>query len=1047
MLKCGCVAMANSGPADKPIGHMGQFAPKAAKVWAIPPGADFLGSLAKTLALEFGLAQNPAALADALIYVPNRRSARALALALHRHAGGHTILPPDIRALGDLEMDEPPSGAEEALTDLGPALSPAKRLGTLAMLVMRFYAKREVALPPSSAIAAARELGRLLDSAALTGDVDWAMLPSLVEDTDLAAHWKDSVEFLAIIAQAWPHWLAENGATEPFERRLQVAKAVAAAVRAQPPKGPFIIAGSTGATPASRELMLAATALPGGLVILPGLDSDAPENMWAEITAQPENGVPGEPDHPQFSLAGTLRTLGLTARDVPNWPGIETDTHAIARRRLVHESLAPASQTADWLLRLEAMAAPDTKAAFAQKALCGLTVLEAADEAEEALLAALTMREALETHGQTAALITPDSGLARQVSAILKQWNITVPPSGGVPLGRTQAGALVLLVLQWALDTGDPVALTSLLKHPLVDAAPEAIAIVETAYLRGPRRWTDLSNLIDSLPARTEEANKSRHTRLPEAAATTAAALLAPLQKLAETAAILADPDLPVTGAHAAETLIRLINSLVGDETKAWSGRDGEAASRTLEAASEVTAALSPLSVRAFADILESLAASVTVPETAMAHPRLNIWGPLEARLQTADRIILAGLNESVWPDRPPADAFLPRQFRARLGLPAPEARLGLAAHDFAQMACAPNVVMLYSARRDDAPAVASRWILRLKTLSEGALGKTGAIAALSPAPEHDARLWASALTRDLQTAPPMMAEPRPNPPVAARPKGLSVTRIDTLQRDPYSIYAGDILRLKKLDALNAPLDARPRGTAIHKALEEFDIAPEAEQTGPALHARFLAELRAAGEPEHLILANRAPYAKAASDYIDWWQIRQNDLRKAWPEIKGTITFSIEGDPFTLSGTADRIEQHTDGTCSIIDYKTGDGKSRKQIDAGLEQQLPFLALIAREGDMQDAARNAIAKAPAREFGYVSVRFSFEAKPITKGADDARELTDAAKEILIKLIAAYRAPDAIYLSVPRIAVKSKYNGDYDLLARRGEWAGARDDGGE
>lgn len=1013
----------------------GLFAPGAAHVWTVPAGTDFLGALARTLAEETDLASNPAALADGLIYVPNRRSARALALALHKEAGGKTILPPDIRALGDLEVDEPPSGAEEALTDLGPALAPARRLGTLAMLVTQFYTKRGIPLPPISAIAAARELGRLLDSAALSGDVDWSALPDLVQDTDLAGHWVDSVEFLRIVTEVWPLWLKENGATEPFARRLVVSHAIAASLRAKAPKGPFIIAGSTGATPASRALMQAAMQLPQGLVVLPGLDRDAPPAMWTEITERSEDKFPGEPDHPQFSLAGTLHALNLTASEVPVWPGIATDERKDARRRLIHESLAPASQTADWLERLKDMAGEGNEASFAKQALSGLTVLEAADEAEEALLAALALRQTLETPGQTAALITPDAGLARQVSAVLKRWNVNVPPSGGIPLGRTQSGALALLALDWARDTGHPVALAALLKHPLVKVDPAHISLLETSYLRGTRRWGDLQNLLASLPARTKAANTSHHTELPSEAEPAATALLTPLAPIASTAGLFADDTRNISGAAATEALVRIINALVGDETSAWSGRAGEAISKCVEAVREVTSQLQDLTPSAFADIFESLAAAVTVAEPTISHPRLSIWGPLEARLQQADRIVLAGLNEDIWPDRPPADAFLPRRFRAPLGLAAPEARLGLAAHDFAQLATAPDVLMLYAARREDAPAVASRWILRLRTLAEGALGQAGARKALNPPDSQDLRAWAAALTGDNATSDPKQTEPRPSPPVHARPKHLSVTRINMLQRDPYTIYASDILSLKKLDPLDAPLDARPRGTAIHAALEDFDTAPPARQTAQALHEAFLQKLREVGEPEHLIAATRATLARTAEAYLDWWSTRKPDIVQAWPEVRGTYKLTIAGEPFTLSGIADRIEQHRDGTYTIIDFKTGKGKTRKQLESGFEQQLPLLSVISTHGNMKG-----ILQAPVGDFGYVSVRASFEAPKLTKGPDDARELADTSLDILTRLIEAYRQPEAVYLSIPRVAVKSEYDGDYDRLARRAEWAG-------
>lgn len=1016
------------------------FAADGSRVRTIPAGVNFLTTLAETLADQTGLKDDPAALADGLIYVPNRRSARALALALHTASGGKPILPPDIRALGDLEVDEPPSGAEEALTELGPPLPGAKRLGALASLVMKFYETRGIDLPATAAIAAARELGRLLDTAALSDDVKWETLPDLVQDSDLASHWVESVRFLEIVTDAWPLWLQDQGATEPFERRLVVANAIAKAVLSEPPKGPFIIAGSTGATPASRALMKAAMQVEGGLVVLPGLDTQAPEDMWAEITDRPDDKIEGEPDHPQFSIAGTLRDLGLQAKDVPVWPGSETSNIQLARRRLIHESLAPVSQTADWLDRLKEMAGAESEAAFAEKALTGLSLIEAEDEAQEAMIAALALRETLETPGQTAALVTPDAGLARQVSAILQRWHIDLPPSAGVPLGRTLPGSLALLALAWAQDTGAPVALVALLKHPLVQVDISDVSLLETAYLRGPRRWGNLDDLLTSLPRRTKDANASRHTALPENAEAVATRLLSRLQTIVAPAAVLAEQTAHISGQQAVEALIALINSLTGSETIAWSGQAGEATSRWLESVSEVTADLRTLTPAMLAEIFESLAANVTVQTSAGGHPRLNIWGPLEARLQAADKIILAGLNEDVWPDRPAADAFLPRRFRTPLGLPAPETRLGLAAHDFAQLACAPNVLMLYSARREDAPAVASRWLLRLQTLANGALGRDAAKQALAPPVDTPFKDWAAAMTDDVADAKPLCAKPYPCPPVEARPDALSVTRIDTLQRDPYTIYASDILKLKKLDPLDAPLDARPRGTAIHAALEDFDTPETQPKTAEHLHSIFLEKLSAAGEPDHLIAAMRAPLRDAAKAYVAWWQARRDSITQSWSEVRGELILDIAGKPFKLTGIADRVEQHTDGTYTIIDFKTGDGKTRKQVLSGFEQQLPLLGAMATQGAIKDAP-----KGPIGGFGYVSVRFRFKEDMISKGAEDALELADASIDTVTRLIAEYRKADAVYLSIPRVTVASKYAGDYDRLARRPEWAGDTSDG--
>lgn len=1005
----------------------GLFAPDSPRLWTIPPGVDFLAALAGTLVDASGLKSDPAALADALIYVPNRRSARALALALHRAAGTPTILPPDIRALGDLETEEPPSGAEEALAGLGPALSPARRLGALARLVMAFYAAREEALPVLSAIAAARELARLLDQAALSGAVDWGNLRDLVTRSDLAAHWQASAEFLAIVTEHWPAWLAEEGASEPYERRLKVAEAIAVSLQVKPPAGPVIIAGSTGATPASRVLMKAALRLPGGLVVLPGLDRDADPAAWADIA--------GEADHPQFALAGTLAELGVSAPDVPAWPGADEGGRLQSRRKLIHESLAPANRTADWLARLGTLAGSLSPPDFAARALEGLSLIEAEDEAHEALLAALLLRETLEQDGLTAALVTSDAGLARQVSAALKRWGVDVPPSGGIPLGRSEAGALLLLAADWACDTGDPARLAALLRHDLVQADADAVAALDRHYLRGPRLWDGLAGFANRFDDLTSAKNASRHDAVPADASASVRALLFDLTRRTQAFVDGFASDQPgLTGSEAAERLIGLIAALTGSRETGWAGPDGEAAARCLEAAAVTSAALPPMTGADFAEMLTALAATSLVPEPGSGHPRLSIWGPLEARLQQADRIVLAGLNENVWPDRPAADGFLPRRFRGPLGLAEPEARLGLAAHDFAQLACAPDVVMLWSARREDAPAVTSRWILRLKTLVQGALG-AGAEAALGPEPARDPRPWALALRADTMVFDARKAEPRPKPPVEARPKRLSVTRVDRLQRDPYAIYAESILKLNRLRPMDEAMDARLRGTALHAGIEAFDKLAGHDQTQDRLTALLLDGLVAAGHPAHLVAAERGSLKSAAAQLFEWWSARRGRVTASWPEADGKLEIMAEGSPFRLTGTADRVEQFYDGTLSVLDFKTGGMPTKKEIEAGFEQQLPLLALMARDGQLGQAPG-----LPVGVLGYVAVKMKFEDRTISSSAAETQTLVDRADEILTKLISAYRQPETPYLSVPRVQLKSKYAGDFDRLARRDEWAG-------
>jgi len=1001
------------------------FGPDRSKVYTIPPGANFLDELAEALAADTGLHDNPEALADALIYVPNRRSQHALGFALHKAGGRKASLLPDIRALGDLETDDPPPSAEAALADLPPVISPAKRIGGLTRLVMRYFEVNGTGMPPASCLAAARELARLLDQAALSGTIDWRKLETLVPEAQLAGHWKQSLEFLAIITEQWPAELDEATAMDPYARRYAAAEAMAAEWQSRPPETPVIIAGSTGATPASRLLMKAAMQLPKGLIILPGLDRGLTPNALKRVS--------DAPSHPQFTLARTLQDLGLQPQQVDSWPGRSAVAFS-ARRRLVHEALAPAPSTADWTERLTDLAEAAGSAAFVEEALRGLTIIESKDDTEESLLAALILRETLEHADKTAALVTPDAGLARHVSAMLKRWDVSVPPSAGLPLAQTQAGSLALLVANWLLDPSHPVALMAVLNHPGAPFERAAVEALDRTCLRGPRLWSDWADLkahVDALAS----GDRDRHRRGTDAEYAQAQALVSSLSKpLGDT------PDLtqPIAGQAWFELIAELM-SAVSTPPHPWSGEDGTALSRVLRDLADLSEPLGLQPPQVWNELLQSEAQMVSVA-AGQAHPRLAIWGPLEARLQSADRIILAGLNEGIWPAQPPADAFLPRAFRSKIGLADPEERIGLSAHDFAQLASAPNVTLLSSQRREDKPAVASRWVWRLKTLTRGALGDR-ADAALSPSPEHDPLAWLEAL----ETAPAAVAgftsEPRPTPPRSARPSRLSVTRIEQLVRDPYAIYGEYVLGLRKLDPLNLPADVRIRGTAIHKALERFEQG-DASDTVEGLLDLLEAELRQGGEPEADIIGLRERRCEVCAAYLEWRASQSVQLEgEPLTETNGAITLNVMDQSFELTGTADRIEKRTGGVAAILDFKSGKPPSEKQVRAGLSPQMPLQGLIARNGGYK-----ALGPAEIEALTYIRFGTAFDVREI--GAANARAKIEAAPiaEIiaeaeagLIRLLTVFADPSHPYLSAPR-PERVSYESDYTRLARRDEWTG-------
>jgi ATP-dependent helicase/nuclease subunit B len=433
------------------------------------------------------------------------------------------------------------------------------------------------------------------------------------------------------------------------------------------------------------------------------------------------------------------------------------------------------------------------------------------------------------------------------------------------------------------------------------------------------------------------------------------------------------------------------------------------------------------------------------------AHPRLQVLGPLEARLVSADRVVLSGLNEGVWPAGGRADPFLSRGMRLAAGLEAPERRFGLAAHDFAQLACGPEVIITRARKQDGAPTVASRWLWRLQTLARGALGEAGSEAAL--APDLDYLALARALD-DPGDDLSKICEPRPTPPLAARPRALSVTRVETWIRDPYTIYAQKILGLKKLDLLDGEPGPMERGNAYHAALEAWtESLPDTVGLPVGALERLIAlgrtALLEAGFPQDRLGLEAPRFARAAAFMVDWEAERRRDPDARFAivltEERGVLTVDGLAGPFVLTAKADRIDLRPDGALDIIDYKTGVTPGVAEVKAGFAPQLPLEAAMA--------ARGAFENCPSHEPGdMIYLRLSGgrtpgEEKHLVKapGTQEAVDLAEDALDNLKAFIAMFDDPAQAYLSQPRAKFVNRW-GDFDHLARRKEWASAPGEAG-
>lgn len=989
------------------------------RVFTIPPTLPFADTLAAGLLARAGGAAE--ALARMTVLLPTRRACRALREAFLRQSGGRPLLLPRLHPIGDVDEEELVLTAGEydagdAIAEIPPAISSLRRRLLLAELIHKFEERRGSDVTPDQAAWLAADLAGLLDEMQ-TERREAAGLAVLVPDR-FAEHWQHTLTFLGIVTEEWPKILAAEGALDPAAHRNRLLEAQAAAWRAKPPAAPVIAAGSTGSIPATADLIATIAGLPHGMIVLPGLDTMLDDAAWVDVEKAPS--------HPQHGLARLLARLGIARKDVAPWSSGDAAKDNIdvvfaeARLTLLSAALRPAEAAAR--RPGEGLSAETVARAFADH----VTYLECTNPREEAAAIALALREALDIPGKTAALVTPDRDLARRVAAAMRRWTIEIDDSAGVPLAATPPMTFLRLVLEAASESFAPVPLLAMLKHPLAAAgrAPGAfrsrVRALEKAALRGARPKAGLDGLRDVAAS---------HAVLIDGLA----------YRLQPLTAALAAERLPV------ETLLRAhveaAEALAADEggdgaARLWAGEAGEAAARFLD---ELVSALrnsAPIRPRDYPALLEALLAGAVVRPRYGTHPRLAILGPLEARLQRFDLMVLGSLNEGSWPVAIAADPWMSRPMRQDFGLPLAERRIGLSAHDFAQAAMAPRVLLTRALRQGGQPTRPSRWLLRIEAELDG----LGLFEKESP---YKLTSWRStdyqALARALDAAPPRPAErPAPCPPVSARPRKMSVTQVELWRRDPYAVYARHILGLKPLEPLDADPSAAELGSALHDALAAF-----IERIGGgAVPDDAIAQLVADGDAALKQLLERpgvwAFWRPRIARIARWFAGAETARRLAGTrplatEIEGALAFAAQAGPFTLHGRADRLDRHADGTLAIIDYKTGALPQNIEIELGFAPQLALEAVLAEAGAFDGHA----GKVSALEYWRLAGRDGGEIKSIDGRA--VRALIDAAREGFAALVESYDRPAKRYPASPRPARAARFN-DYIQLARTQEWIG-------
>ncbi|MFM9937802.1 MAG: double-strand break repair protein AddB, partial [Novosphingobium sp.] len=573
---------------------------------------------------QFGLAR-------LTLLLPSRRTVRTVTEAFVRASGAEGLegqrglLLPRLVVVGDLDLDEtlgplldPLGGGAQVL----PSAEPVARLLNLADILRADPETRTASA--AGLLRQARALAQYMDRLS----VEEVPLERLLDEAfiglvkELSEHWQRSTgQFARVLAQ-WRFRCAESGEIDAPERRNTLLSHVAARWRAQPPAHPVVAAGVTSAAPAVARLLRTVADLPQGAVILPDLDLSLGDEVWDALgvagnTESPDKPVFARGDvvtHPQYHLKLLLARMGIARAEVSAWHRSGPAAAPPARSRAISNLFLPPEASTVWAdLPAEA------------RRLSGVRIMETAHRQEEAQAIAVLVRQALSVPEKRVAVITPDRDLAQRLVAHLERWGIAADDTAGRPLPQTPAGRLFAQLAEVAASRAAPVPLLALLGHPLVQSGEARAVWLERVRqldlaLRGPRPGPGLDCVSTAVSAK-----KKAFAGLADWWDGTTR-LLAPL---------MGDGEPQPLGA-VLDQLAEAAEALCG--TRIWAEADGRALAGFVEqwrgAAEGSTLPVDPADLPA---LLSDAMGEIAVRPPYGGHPRLAIYGLLEARMSRAD--------------------------------------------------------------------------------------------------------------------------------------------------------------------------------------------------------------------------------------------------------------------------------------------------------------------------------------------------------------------------------------------------------------------------
>ncbi|EUK17683.1 double-strand break repair protein AddB [Commensalibacter papalotli (ex Servin-Garciduenas et al. 2014)] len=1011
---------------------------------SIPFNMPFLEILAKRWMTE--VQNQPDMIRQGIILVPNQRTVKALIDTFLRITKGKPILLPRIMSIGAIDESALILKGEHVFS-LPPAVDPILRTSLLTKLIMRMDQSLEHKEQAGEIWKLACSLAELMDEA------EWAdcslheALPKAV-DGEYAEHWQNILKFLTIITDIWPQWLLDNQVMNPIARKVALLRIQAHYWQELGSNEPVWAVGFIDARPAVVELLSSIMQMSKGKLIVTGIQEDLPEDIWSDLSLT----------HPYAEMAKMFTALGVKRFDFQIWQDEETRLVPFERVKAFQQTLLPAELLDQWLADQDTVSLPN----------CYLS--EPRDQQQEAVSIALIIRDALKQPEKIVALVTPDRNLAMRVALELGRWGIVADDSAGEPLYKTPAAILLSLLTRACIEKFTPVSLLSLLKHPFVccgyvhKTCREYTRLLEVNILR-QFAASGLETIGYATRQRIAELELSHPEYLGEQSTqflAHASEILNLIHLLERFMAPLLEGAYKRSADQWAIALVEVAEALTSNVEQAgeellWTAEEGNALAEHLRNIIAEAQILADITLQEFEGILNASYTGMIVHTRRVLrgrkdkelHPRVYIWGLIEARLQVVDMVILGGLSEGVWPPVIDSGPWISRPMRTKMGIPLPDAEVGRSAYDFMLLCCSvPEIVLSVPLQRDNAPVVPSRWITRLKAWLKG---RDGVIV------EHPALSWAKLLDQPKGAANPI-APPRPTPPLVWRPKSISITDVEYWLKDPYEIYAKRILKLRKIVGLEEDRSASIFGNVVHDGLKRAY-----QQIGWDEGKVQECMIQALEERRDIIPSMREWWRSRVLKIAQWVYAQEQERRNqknfgcVYSEISGSYDFSEEtGIAFTLRGIADRIDLNYDGTIEIFDYKTGQAPSIESVQKGNSPQLILEAVMAYRGAFGPNLADKIIiqlyywslKGGLDNDKQIKIGKKIKDKSGQEVSIEANisQLMQDHWQALIRLIQRYNDPKQPYLSRPRPYLFDKSSsggvprfGDYVHLARVLEWS--------